>query len=81
MTLGICSEGTSYEYGCISLQINTFSDIPPSVAPPHTGGICLLSSTREVGDFPLESYQALVAEISSINWEVPLKKDFVGPFL
>ena len=60
-TLGIGSEGTSYEYRCISHQINTFFDIPPSVAPPHIGGICLLGSTRKAGDFPLETHQALVA--------------------
>ena len=79
--LEIRSKGTSYEDGCSSLRINTFSDIPPSVAPPHTGGICLLGSTGEVGDFPLEAYQALVSKILSISWEVPLNKDSVGPFL
>ena len=31
--------------------------------------------------FPLETHQALVAEISSRKWEVPLKKDSMGPFL
>ena len=61
--LEIYSKGTSYEDGCSSLRINTFSDILPSVEPPHTGGICLLSSTRKAGDFPLETHQALVAEI------------------
>ena len=64
ITLGIYSEGTSYEDGCSSLLINTFSDIMPSVAPPHTGGMCLLGSTGEAGDLPLEVHQALVTEIS-----------------
>ena len=79
--LEICSKGTSYEDGCSSLQINMFSDIPPSVAPPHTRVIFLLGSTGEERDFPLESHQALVAEISSRKRKVPLKKDYVGPFL
>ena len=79
-TLGICSEGTSYENGCSNLLINTFSDIFPSIAPPHIGGICLRSSTGEVGDLPLEAHQALVIEISSEKWDVPLKRDSVGPF-
>ena len=59
-TLGICSEGTSYEDGCSSLQINTFSDIMPLEVPPHTRGIFLLGSTGEVGDLPLEENQDLV---------------------
>ena len=79
--LEICSKGTSHEDGCSILQINTFFDILPSVAPPHIGGICLLSSTGKVGDFPLETHQALVTEISSRKRELPLKKYSVGPFL
>ena len=63
--LEICSKGTSHEYGCISLQINTFVDISPLEAPPHTRGIRLLGSTGKEGDFPLETHQALVVEISS----------------
>ena len=80
-TLGICSEGTSYEDGCSSLPINMLSDIPPSVVPSHTRGICLLSSTGEEGDLPLEAHQALVTKISSGKQDVPLKRDYVGPFL
>ena len=80
-TLGSCSEGTSYEYGCSSLPINMFSDILPSVALPHTRGICLLGSTGESWDLPLEAHQALVIEISSEKRDVPLKRDSMVPFL
>ena len=73
-TLGICSEGTSYEDRCSRLLINTFSDIPPSVAPPHLGGICLPGSIEEARDLPLEAHQALVTKISSGKQDVPLKR-------
>ena len=79
--LEICSKGTSYEDGCRNLQINMFSDISPSEAPPHTGGICLLGSAGEAGDLPLEAHQALIAEILGEKGDVSLEKDFVGPLL
>ena len=72
---------SSYEDGCSSLEINTFSDTSPLEAPPHTRGICLLGSTGEVEDPPLEAHQALVTKILNEKWDVPLKKDFVGPHL
>ena len=43
--------------------------------------MCLLSSTGEAGDLPLEAHQALVTEILSGKRDVPLKKDFVGPLV
>ena len=48
------------EDGCKSLQINTFSDTPPSGTSPHMEGVCLLGSTGEAEDLPLEAHQALV---------------------
>ena len=49
--------------------------------PPHTRGICLLDSTGEAGDLPLEAHQALITEILSRKQDVPLKKYYVGPLL
>ena len=80
-TLGICNEVSSYEDRCSSLQMNMFSSIPPSEVSHHTRGIFLLGSTEEAGDLPLEAHLALVTEISSEKWDVPLKKVYVGPLV
>ena len=80
-TFGIYNEVSSYEDRCNSLQMNMFSDIPSSEAPHHTRGICLLGSTGEARDLPPEAHLALVTEILSRKWDVPLKKYYVGPLL
>ena len=69
------------EDGCSSLQINTFSNTPPSGTPPHTEGVCLLGSTGEVEGLPLEVHQALVTEISARERDIPLEKYSMGPHL
>ena len=80
-TVGVCDEALSHEEGFNSPQINMFSDVPPSGVPPHTGEICLLGSTGEAEDIPLEAHQALIAEISSEKGDVSLKKYYVVPLL
>ena len=69
------------EDGCSSLQINTFFDTPPSRTPPHIEGVCLLGSTGEAEDLPLEAHQALVIEISSGERDIVFERDSVGPRL
>ena len=69
------------EDGCSSLQINTFSDTPPSRMLPHMEGVCLLGSIGEAEDLPLEAHQALVIEISGGEMDALLEKDYVGPHL
>ena len=64
---------------CSSLQINTFIDTLPLGTPPHMEGVCLLNSTGEAEDLPLEVHQALVTEISSGERDVPLEKYSMGP--
>ena len=64
-----------------SLQINNFSDTPPSGMPPHTEGVCLLGSTREAEDLPIKAHQALVIEILGGERDIPLERDSVGPRL
>ena len=69
------------EDGCSSLQINTFFDTLPSGTPPHTEGVCLLSSTGEAEDLPLEAHQTLVTEILGGERDIPLERDSMGPHL
>ena len=69
------------EDGCSSLQINAFFDTLPSGTLPHTEGVCLLDSTGEAEDLPLEAHQALVTEISRGERDIPLERDSVGPRL
>ena len=49
--------------------------------PPRMEGVCLLGSTGEVEDLPLEAHQALVTEISGGERDIPLEKYSVGPRL
>ena len=47
--------------------------------PPHIEGVCLLGSTGEAEDLPLEAHQALVTKISGGERDIPLKRDSMGP--
>ena len=76
-TSGVCDEVSSHRKGCSGPHMNTFSNVPPSGVPPHTGGICLLGSAGEAEDLPLEAHQDLVVEILSAKGDASLKKYYV----
>ena len=78
---GVCDTVSSHVEGCSIPQINTFFNVLPSGISLHIGGICILGSTGEKEDLPLETHQALVAEILGEGRYVSLKKYSMGPLL